>query len=321
MTFRTEGNFEGRNILNLPKTIDQCAALRSWNAPELHAELKESRRLLLAARNRRVRPAKDDKILVSWNALMIDAMARAAGVLREKRYVDGAIRAAEFILCEVIRKDGRLLHTWRNGRAKLDAYLDDYAYLANALVTLYEMNFDERWIESAVCLVDTMLVHFRDPAGGFFYTADDHETLIARHKDYLDSSVPSGNGMAAMARTRLGNLCARKDYLDAARATVDSGAMHMERCRPQSPNCYLRRTRSLAPQLSSSFGATASNVPRVNCSIAFAANFCPIRRLPFDPPRSNRERVRSCKLRLPERKQLNHYRLFSFARISRVKGR
>ncbi len=211
------GNFEGHSILNLPKSIEQCARLRDWDLDDLRRELEESRGKLLAVRDQRVRPGKDDKILVSWNALMINALARAANVLDCPRYLDAARRAARFLLDHVSRPDGRLLHCWRRGQAKLDAYLDDYTYMINALVTLYESDFDIVWLEQAVSLADIVLVHFQDPSqGGFFYTADDHEQLIARTKDLYDSSVPSGNAMAATALARLASLGGRTEFMEAA---------------------------------------------------------------------------------------------------------
>jgi uncharacterized protein YyaL (SSP411 family) len=217
------GNFEGHSILNLPKTVAQCASLRGWDLNELEGELTESRAALLAVRDQRVRPGKDDKILVSWNALMIDSMARAAGILGDSKYLDAATAAADFLLTAMRRADGRLLHSWRNGEAKFDAYLDDYSYLINALVSLYEASFDERWIDEAVKLADLVLAHFSDTvAGGFFFTADDHEQLIARNKDIHDSSVPSGNAMSATALLRLGKLTGRGDYLEAVRAALES---------------------------------------------------------------------------------------------------
>src|SRR5690606_24335324 len=124
-----QGNFEGHSILNLPKTLAQCATLRKWDLAKLERELAEDRAKLLEVRDQRIRPGKDDKILVSWNALMIDALARAGGVLAEPRYLAAAQRAADFILTTMRRDDGRLLHTYRNGEARLDAYLDDYVYL------------------------------------------------------------------------------------------------------------------------------------------------------------------------------------------------
>jgi uncharacterized protein YyaL (SSP411 family) len=217
------GNFEGHNILNLPKTFDQLAAMLGRDRAELDRELADSRAQLLAVRNGRVWPALDDKVLVSWNGLMIDAMAQAGTALGESRYIDAAVKAADFLLAQLRRPDGRLLHCWRNGRAKLDAYLDDYACLANALVSLYEATFDERWIDAAVPLAGVLIEQFEDREhGGFFFTALDHETLLTRQKDLQDSSVPSGNAMAALTLLRLGKLCGRTDFLDSARRAMEA---------------------------------------------------------------------------------------------------
>jgi uncharacterized protein YyaL (SSP411 family) len=212
-----EGNFEGHNILNLPKTIDQCARIVGRDVNDLATELAESRARLLETRNGRVWPGLDDKVLVSWNGLMLDSLAYAAGVFDEPRYLQAASAAADFVLTKMRRPDGRLLHSWRLEQAKFAAYLDDYACLGNALVTLYEAGFDERWIDAAVALADIVLAEFEDRgAGGFFYTATDHERLIARQKDVQDGSVPSGNSMAVTMLLRLGKLCGRTDYLAAA---------------------------------------------------------------------------------------------------------
>jgi uncharacterized protein YyaL (SSP411 family) len=236
-----DGNFEGRNILNLPKTLEQCAAILNREPNDLAAELAESRQKLFAAREQRVRPGRDDKIIVAWNGLMIDAMARAGAALNEPEYVLTACETASFILSRMRRDAGsrrpvlpaagaRLLHTARAGVAKLDAYLDDYASLANSLVSLYEANFNERWIDEAVGLMDIVLDRFADPqGGGFFYTADDHEQLITRTKELTDSSTPSGNALAALALLRLGNLLGRSDYLDAAEKTLAAAVPIMQR--------------------------------------------------------------------------------------------
>jgi uncharacterized protein YyaL (SSP411 family) len=223
------GNFERSNILNLPKTIEQCAKLRQLDPDRLRTDLAVWRARLLAARGKRVRPGRDEKVLVSWNGLAIDALACAAGALDEPRYLAAATAAADFILTKMRRPDGRLLHVWR-GEAKLDAYLDDYACLTNGLITLYEAGFEERYIDEAVHLADIMLAHFADPNdGGFFFTADDHEALVARQKDWQDSSTPSGNAMAATALLRLGKLTGRRDYTDAALGTLQAAAGLMER--------------------------------------------------------------------------------------------
>ena len=227
------GNFEhGYSILNRPKTLTQCAQVLGRNVDELEQELQISRAALLAAREKRIHPGLDDKVLVSWNGLMIDALSGAATALDEPRYLSAAQRAAEFVLRAMRRGDGRLLHSWRQGKAKLDAYLDDYACLANALVSLYEADFNERWIDEALSLAELVLHLFADPQqGGFFFTASDHETLITRQKDLYDNATPSGNSMAALALLRLAKLTGRQDLLAAAESTLRAAAPLMR----QSP--------------------------------------------------------------------------------------
>jgi uncharacterized protein YyaL (SSP411 family) len=242
-----EGNFEGRSILNLPKTLEQCAAILKREPLELATELAESREKLFAARERRVRPGRDDKVIVAWNGLMIDAMARAGAALNEPEYVITADEVASFILSRMRRDDGRLLHSWRSGHAKLDAYLDDYAALANSLVSLYEADFKERWIEEAVRLMDIVLDKFADPAGGFFYTASDHEQLITRTKELTDSSIPSGNALAANALVRLGRLLNRTDYLDAAERTLAAALPILQRAPMAAGQMLLALDRYLGP--------------------------------------------------------------------------
>jgi uncharacterized protein YyaL (SSP411 family) len=224
------GNFEGRSILHLPKTMEQNAALLKRNAAELLEELSQSKAKLFAAREKRIRPGRDDKVIVAWNGLMIDTMARVGAALDEPRYVESARKAANFILGRLQPSPGKLLHTWRAGAAKLGAYLDDFAALANALVSLYEASFVESYIDEAARLLDVVLDKFADPnGGGFFYTASDHEPLIARNKELTDSSTPSGNALAATALLRLGKLLGRREYLDSAEATLVAAAPVMER--------------------------------------------------------------------------------------------
>lgn len=220
-----EGNFEGKNILNLPKSIAQCATENNWDVEEIRAKCNAGREKLLAARDERIHPGKDDKVLVSWSGLMIDSIARAGAVLGKAQYILAATKCADFILTQMRDDDRRLLHTWRSGKATLSAYLDDYAYLANALVTLYECTFDEKWIDHAMELVEQMRTHFGDAQrGGFYYTADDHEQLISRLKDFQDSSVPSGNAMAATVLVRLGKLTGRSDLIEDSERTISVAA-------------------------------------------------------------------------------------------------
>lgn len=225
-----EGNFEhGQSILNRPKTLTQFAAVIGRDEAELAAELARDQAKLLAVRDQRVHPGLDDKVLVAWNGLMIEALCEAADALDEPRYLAAAQRCATFLLANLRRDDGRLLHTWRHGVARLDAYLDDYASLVAALVRLYQSDFDERWIDAAVALAELMLRLFEDrDAGGFFYTASDHEELLTRQKDLFDNAVPSGNSLAALALLRLGKLTGRGDFLIAAERTLQAASGVMQ---------------------------------------------------------------------------------------------
>ena len=222
------GNFEGHNILNLSKTLAQSAMVLGMAEGELRNLLASSRKKLFAEREKRVHPAKDDKVLVSWNGLMIDALARAGAALGEPRYTDAAAKAADFIHGTLRRPDGRLLHTWRHGVAKLDAYLDDYACLANSLISLYEATFDASRLVEAVRLADLVLAYFADKKnGGFFYTADDHEQLIARNKEVADSSTPAASAMAATVLVRLAKLTGEEKYRSAGETSLAVGVGFM----------------------------------------------------------------------------------------------
>ncbi|TWT30410.1 Glycosyl Hydrolase Family 88 [Posidoniimonas corsicana] len=224
------GNFEGQNILNLPKSIDQQAQLLKLDPADLSQRLAAMRQKLLAERAKRVRPGRDEKVLVNWNGLMIDALARAGAALSEPRYLDAARRAADFLLAELSPKPGRLLHTWAGGRAKLNAYLDDYAALSGALISLYEATFEERYLDAAGGLLDTVLERFTDPASGsFFYTSNDHDELITRTLELTDNATPSGASLATTALVRLGKLTGNEAYLAAADRALQASASMMER--------------------------------------------------------------------------------------------
>ena len=216
------GNFEGHNILCRARSDEEDASRLNLPVETFRARLDEAKRKLYDARAKRVWPGRDEKILTAWNGLMIAAFARAGAALGEPRYVEAATRAASYLLTQLRSADGRLFRTAGDGQpAKLSGYLEDYAFLADALVTLYEATFDPAWLRAATELADTMLKHFADLAGpGFFFTADDHERLIARTKDLHDGSTPSGNAMAVMVLLRLAKLCGRGDYLTKAEETL-----------------------------------------------------------------------------------------------------
>jgi uncharacterized protein len=175
--------------------------------------LPEIRCLLYGARSARVRPGLDDKRLTSWNALMITALAETGAALQRTDYVEAAVKTAEFVLDELRDDNGRLLRTWKDGRGRIDAYLEDHAFLLEALLTLYEATFDPRWYREAVALADTVVARFSDSElGAFFTTATDHKALAARRKDLEDSPIPSGNSAAAYGLLRLALLSGEGKY-------------------------------------------------------------------------------------------------------------
>jgi uncharacterized protein YyaL (SSP411 family) len=177
------------------------------------AAREEIRSRLFEARSRRVGPGIDDKRLTAWNALMISALAAAGPVLDEPRYTDAATRAAAFILSELRDPDGRLLRSWKDGQARIGAYLEDHAFLLEALITLYESTFDPRWYREAVTLADVLIDRFEDrEKGGFFTTAQDEQELPVRRKDLEDSPIPSGNSAAAFGLLRLALLSGDGKY-------------------------------------------------------------------------------------------------------------
>ncbi len=224
------GNFEGSSILNLPRSLADHASAMGRPAEVLAAELVESRAALMAVRGKRVRPGRDDKVLLGWNAMMIDSLARAGAAFGEPEYVDAAVRAAGFLLGRMRDGQGRLLHCWRNGHARHPAFLDDVALLADALTTLHETTGDAHWLSEATHLADDLLARFADPAaGGFFYTPADHEPLITRKKDFFDGSTPSGNGAAATVLLRLARLCDRPEYRTAAEGTLQAAWRKFDR--------------------------------------------------------------------------------------------
>ena len=220
------GNFEGKSIVNLTDWLNRATTDQMF---ECKSRWAEARAKLLEVRNKRIRPGLDDKVIVSWNGLMIAAMARAAAVFENGRWETAAIRAAEFVLEKVRRGDGRLLHTWRNGKPAIDGYLDDYGAMLCGVLELYRLTFDKRWVREATHLADLMCKHFADEAGGFFFTASDAEKLIARRKPWHDNSVPSGNALAACGLWQLGQLTGDEAYIATANHTIESAAHVLNR--------------------------------------------------------------------------------------------
>lgn len=191
------GNWQGKSILRLPRPLTEVAAALGLPVKTLWAQLARNRSKLLAHRQTRVKPARDEKILTAWNGLMLAAFAEAARVLDRPDYLAVAQKNAAFLLSALFA-EGRLLRSWKAGQAKLMGYLEDYTFLADGLLALYQTSFEEKWFVAARQLMDTVLARFSNTAeGGFFDTAADHETLVVRPKTVQDNAVPSGNAMAA----------------------------------------------------------------------------------------------------------------------------
>jgi uncharacterized protein YyaL (SSP411 family) len=218
-------NFEGRHWhLAVARPLDQIARETGRAQGELESVLSAARAKLFAARERRVRPGRDDKVLASWNALAIRGMARAGRVFGREDWIASAERAFSFIRA-ALWKDGRLLATWKDGRAHLNAYLDDHAGLVLAALDLLQAQFDPETLAFARQIADALIASFEDAdAGGFYFTRHDHESLIARMKPLSDNATPSGNGMAALALSRLSALVGEPRYAAAARRTLSSAS-------------------------------------------------------------------------------------------------
>ncbi len=214
------GNFEHRNILHVTLEVEQLAKLFRRDVGTVRAQLGAARAALFAARERRVKPGLDSKILAAWNGLMISAFARAAEVFDDADYRRVALDAVAFVERELQRGD-RLLSTWKDGVAKLNGYLDDYAFVTAALLDVFAAVQDRRHLESARRLMDSTITHFWDEvAGAFFFTSDDHEALIVRSKPAFDGSIPSGNSVAAMNLLRLYHYTGTAEDLRRAEAVL-----------------------------------------------------------------------------------------------------
>ena len=213
-------NFEGRWHLTVHRSIEEVAANAGLAESDALAAIERGKQALLKARAGRVPPGRDEKQLTAWNALAIRGLAIAGRALERDDLVEAAVGAVEFIRSTLF-VDGRLLASYKDGQARFPAYLDDHAFLLDALLELMQSRWSSEHLQFAVTLADTLLEHFEDPEdGGFFFTANDHEELIHRPKPLADESVPSGNGIAAFALQRLGFLLGETRYLDAAERTL-----------------------------------------------------------------------------------------------------
>jgi uncharacterized protein YyaL (SSP411 family) len=210
-----QGNWEGKTVLQRALDDSSLAARFKLDPEGVRQKLAESHRKLLEVRDRRIRPGTDDKVLVMWNALMLSAFTEAGRFLKRQDYLDAASRNAHFLLNNLY-VNGRLHRSWRDGQAKHNAYLEDYAALVLGLLDLYQTDFNPEWFITASRLASEMVDHFRDPDGGFFDTSDDHEALLVRPKDVQDNATPSGNALACEALLKLAAFSNEGSYRDLA---------------------------------------------------------------------------------------------------------
>jgi uncharacterized protein YyaL (SSP411 family) len=222
------GNFEGKNILHIVKAVETVAHEAQISAEEALNVLHRSRKILFDEREKRVKPGRDEKILTSWNGLMLRSFAEAARYLDRSDYLQAATRNADFLLQRLRTEQGRLLRTYKDGRAKLPGYLEDYMCLADGLLALYEASFEPRWFAEARALVDQAIPLFADEQnGGFFDTGRDAEALVTRPKDIMDNATPSGNSVAAHVLLRLSAFTGEEAYRQRADSYLRSIAEAM----------------------------------------------------------------------------------------------
>ncbi len=218
------GNFEGKTIFNVPQDPDSFCREQGVDRDQFEAMVRTAKTALREVRDRRVHPLLDDKVLASWNGLMLRSFAEAAVALDRSDYLDAAVKNAAFLL-ETMMPQGRLLRTYRQGRAKLLGYLEDYAFVADGLLALYEATFEPHWLEQASALADSMIHLFWDETSGAFYdTGSDHESLVIRPRDVFDNAQPCGGSVVADLLLRLAVVTGNQDY--AAKATTPLRALH-----------------------------------------------------------------------------------------------
>ena len=216
------GNFEGKNILHVQTPPYLFARKLRMDLQALETILAEGKEKLFEVREKRIKPGLDDKILTSWNGLMIRSMAMGYQILGDERYREAAEKSANFVLTQLSQDNGRLLRTHRAGKSHLNAYLEDYAYFIAGLIDFYEATFDVRWLKQAERLNQIMIEQFWDDAnGGFFFTSKDHESLITRSKSGYDGATPAGASMAVHSLLRLDKLLAQSDLREKAEITLD----------------------------------------------------------------------------------------------------
>ncbi|HSL90791.1 MAG TPA: hypothetical protein VK870_15915, partial [Ignavibacteriaceae bacterium] len=218
----SKGMMTGTSILHLKDIVENLQKDDQFKKTDLNDFISRTRKILFNVREKRIHPHKDDKVLTDWNGLMISAFAKAAGVYDNAEYIIAAEKAMNFILTKLRKTDGKLIHRYRDGEAGLYAHIDDYAFIIQALLDLFELTFNPDYLKSAIDLQEILLTHFHDKKnGGFFFTADDSEELISRQKDLYDGAYPSGNSVMLANLVRLGKLTQNSVYDEAAEKMIE----------------------------------------------------------------------------------------------------
>jgi uncharacterized protein len=220
------GNFEGKNILSIVMSLNSLSQKYGLDPNSIEQAIENGRKKLLEIRDRRTGPGTDDKILTSWNGLMISGFAKGYRITGNKKYLDYALNAINFIESKIaVHDEARLRRTFKNGVSKLNAYLDDYAFYINGLLDVFEVDCKAEYLEKALNYTDFMLKHFWDSSSGsLFLTSDDHEQLIIRTKNFYDLAIPSGNSIAAYNLLRLFHIVQNKDYLQKAEQIIKAAS-------------------------------------------------------------------------------------------------
>ncbi|HED64334.1 MAG TPA: thioredoxin domain-containing protein [Planctomycetes bacterium] len=286
--FRDEASGEsvGRNIPHLVHLPREVAAEKGIDAKSFRGRIERMREKLFAAREERVHPLKDDKILTDWNGLMIAALARAAQAFGDDEYAEAARAAAEFALANLVDDKGRLMKRYRAGRAGLPGTLDDYAFLSFGLIELYETTFEVRYLEAAIAITDQMIAHFADEkGGGFFLSADDGDELLGvRGKEAYDGAIPAGNSIAAWNLLRLARITGRTAYEERAAGCMRSFSKTVAR----SPTAHTQLLAAVDFSLGPTFEVVIAGDPGAADTKAlvraFHARFAPNKVLLLRPP-------------------------------------
>ena len=206
------GNFEGENILNIKNTVEETAQAFEMSEKKVSEILENGRRTVFQKRESRIKPFRDEKVLTAWNGLMLAAFAEASAIFQKDEYLEIAKNNADFIL-ENLRENKYLLRTWKDGKGKLNSYIEDYANFADGLIELFQVSGEAKYLKEAKNIADKMIAEFWDEEqGGFFFTGENHEKLLVRSKDFYDNATPSGNSVAADVLLKLSHLLGDEKY-------------------------------------------------------------------------------------------------------------